>query len=71
MDGMNHTDKSKEWEGMPLGLGMRLSQQPEAAERFWHLSESERAQVVSYVQGGSTGEEAQERIAMAIYRLMN
>lgn len=61
--------KNPEWEGMPLGLGMRLAQDTQASERFWDMSESERAELISYVQGGTTGDEAQERIVEAVNRL--
>ncbi|MCL2031232.1 MAG: YdeI/OmpD-associated family protein [Oscillospiraceae bacterium] len=61
----NHPER----EDIPLGLGMRLAQDPQASKRFWRLTPGERAQTVAYVQGGATGEEAQERIAETVEKL--
>ena len=59
------------WEGMPLGLGMRLAQDTQASERFWKMTPEERDRLVHYVQGGATGDEAQERITEAVNMLHN
>ena len=56
---------------MPLGLGMRLAQDPEASENFWRLTPDGRAQIISYVQGGTTGEDAKKRITATVANLKN
>lgn len=50
---------------IPLGFGMALSQDVEAMSFFGSLSGDLKAGVIRYVQSGSTGPEAKERIQTA------
>lgn len=50
---------------IPLGLGMALSQDVDAMSYFGSLTGQQKAGVIRYVQGGSTGAEAKQRIQSA------
>lgn len=54
---------------LPLGLGMNLAQQPAAMDAFAHLSTAQKNDMVHYIQGSQTGEEARERIAKCVHSL--
>ena len=54
---------------LPLGLGMRLAQDPKALTAFGAMSNTQKESLVRYVQGGRTGADAQERMAGAVQRL--
>lgn len=54
---------------LPIGFGMRLAQDLKAMEHFAALSREEKESMISYIQGGKTGEEAEERVEMAIKQL--
>ena len=54
---------------LPLGLGMRLAQEPRAMDTFGSLDEEQKAQVVGYIQSGATGDDARELIETAINSL--
>lgn len=55
--------------GLPIGFSLKLSQDLEAMQYFSNLSERNKEQVVSYVQGGTTGEEAKNRVEEAVRQL--
>ncbi len=54
---------------LPVGFGFRLAMDVTAMERFAALSEEEKENLVAYVQGGDTSEEAERRVEDAIGRL--
>lgn len=54
---------------LPIGLGMRLMQDRTAMDRYTALSDAEKKSILSYVEGGSTGEDAQERVATTVKSL--
>ena len=54
---------------LPLGLGMRLAQDPRAMDTFGTLSEGQKAQVIGYIQGGATGDDALQRLETAVNSL--
>jgi uncharacterized protein YdeI (YjbR/CyaY-like superfamily) len=60
------TGHNPEGVDLPLGFGMRLAQEPRAMDTFGTLDEGEKAQVVSYIQAASSGEDAQNRIETAV-----
>lgn len=64
--GMGHNPEGPD---LPLGLSMRLAQEPEAIDGFGRLSSAEKAELISYIQACSTGVEAQTRIEDAINAL--
>lgn len=56
---------------LPLGLGMNLAQDPKAMEIFAKMTNKQKEDLISYLQGGVTGEEAEERMADALSKLHN
>lgn len=54
---------------LPIGLGMRLMQDRTAMDRFTALPDAEKKSILNYVEGGSTGEEAEERVAQTVKSL--
>lgn len=54
---------------LPVGFGFKLAMDVKAMERFSALSEEEKENLVAYVQGGDTSEEAERRVEDAIGRL--
>lgn len=56
---------------LPIGFTMRLSQDLKAMENFAAMSEREKIEIVNYIQGATTGEEAEERVTSAVARLHN
>ena len=58
--------KNPDGRDLPLGFGFRLQESPSALRTFSSLNESQRNQVLNYVQGGNTGDDAKNRIANAV-----
>ena len=56
---------------LPIGLGMMLAQNADAMTFFGQLSDTEKTRLISYVQSGHTGRDAENRIAEAVQRLGN
>lgn len=54
---------------LPIGFSMQLSQDLSAMEHFAAMSRQEKEELISYIQGGATGEEAEERVQNAIRSL--
>ncbi len=54
---------------LPVGFGFKLAMDVAAMEKFSALSEEEKNDLIAYVQGGSTSEEAEQRVEEAIGRL--
>lgn len=51
---------------IPLGLGMALSQDVEAMSSFGRMSAEEKKQMIAFVQGATTGDDAKARIQQAV-----
>ena len=56
---------------LPLGFGFRLQESPSALQKYTSLTERERDMVLDYVQGGSSGIDAETRVAHAVDCLSN
>ena len=54
---------------LPVGFGFRLAMDVAAMEKFSALSEEEKEDMIAYVQGGETSEEAEFRVETALSRL--
>lgn len=54
---------------IPLGLGMRLAQNPKAMNTFGHMSKEQKAAMIHHLQAVTTGEESKARITEAIEKL--
>ncbi len=54
---------------LPVGFGFRLAMDVTAMEKFSALSAREKEEMIAYVQGGKTSEEAENRVETAIARL--
>lgn len=54
---------------LPIGLGMRLMQDRTAMDRYTALPDAEKKRILSYVEGGSTGGDAEERVATTVKSL--
>ncbi|MDP4121184.1 MAG: hypothetical protein Q8876_09080 [Bacillota bacterium] len=56
---------------IPLGLGMKLSQDSKALNHFSALTQNEREGIITYVQGSTTGDDAKARIGQVVEGLRN
>jgi len=63
--------KNPEGKDLPLGLGMQLAQVPEAMSTFGNLSQPQRDNIVDYIQGCVSSEDAKARIASVVNGLKN
>jgi hypothetical protein len=54
---------------LPIGLGMRLMQDRTAMDRYTALPDAEKKRILSYVEGGATGDDAEERVAGTVKSL--
>ena len=54
---------------LPIGFSMHLGQDLKAMEHFVALSRLEKEALIEFIQGGTTGEEAEQRVKEAIARL--
>ena len=54
---------------MPLGLTMSLAEDLDAMQTFSNLSPEGQAQIVTYIQGSVSGEDAKERIERVVNEL--
>lgn len=54
---------------LPLGLMMQLGQDLEAMNTFSNLSDSEKEQMIDYIKGATTGDDAKARIHQVINAL--
>ena len=58
-----------DYAALPVGFGFRLAMDVAAMENFSALSEEDKEDMIAYVQGGETSEEAERRVETAIERL--
>lgn len=56
---------------LPEGLGFRLAMDMKAMTNFVNLSEDKKEQLVSYIQGSTTGDEAKNRVMEVVSNLHN
>jgi len=54
---------------LPVGLGMRLALDMEAMTNFVNMPEEGRKQLVDYIEGSTTGEEAKNRVTEVVTNL--
>lgn len=54
---------------LPIGLGMRLMQDRIAMDRYTALPDAEKKRILSYVEGGITGDEAEQRVSHTVKSL--
>ena len=63
--------KNPEGKDLPLGLGMRLAQTPEAMDTYGQLSQGQRDLIVEYIKGCTSSEDARKRISEVVMGLKN
>ncbi|NLK74817.1 MAG: YdeI/OmpD-associated family protein [Clostridiales bacterium] len=54
---------------LPVGLGMRLALDMKAMTNFVNLPEGQKKQLVSYIEGSTTGDEAKQRVTEVVSSL--
>ena len=54
---------------LPVGLGMRLALDMDAMKNFVNLSDQSKKQLVDYIEGSSTGDEAKNRVTEVVRNL--
>lgn len=56
---------------LPVGLGMSLALDMNAMTNFSNLSDTKKQELISYIKGSTTGEEAKNRITEVVSSLHN
>jgi hypothetical protein len=56
---------------LPVGLGMRLALDMKAMTNFSNLPEEKKQELISYIEGSTTGDEAKNRVAEVVNSLHN
>lgn len=56
---------------IPEGLGFRLALDMNAMKNFVNLPDDKRQQLVNYIQGSTTGDEAKNRVTEVVSNLHN
>jgi hypothetical protein len=56
---------------LPLGLGMRLAQEPDAMDAYASMPQPRRDRIVDYIQSCVSGDDARSRIDTVISGLKN
>ena len=54
---------------LPEGLGMRLALDMEAMTNFVNLSDQSKKQVVDYIKGSTSGDDARNRVTEVVRNL--
>ncbi len=54
---------------LPEGLGFRLAMDTKAMTNFANLPEDKKQQMVDYIKGSTTGDEAKNRVAEVVNSL--
>jgi hypothetical protein len=54
---------------LPVGLGMRLALDMEAMTNFANLPDNSKKQLVDYIEGSTTGDEARSRVTEVVSNL--
>lgn len=65
------TGRNPDGPDLPIGFGMHLAQNPRAMEAYGRLSKQRQRELIGYIQGGGTGEDALNRIMSTIAMLNN
>lgn len=56
---------------VPVGLGMSLALDMKAMSNFANLSDSKKQELISYIQGSTTGDDAKNRVTEVVSNLHN
>ena len=56
---------------LPVGLGMRLALDMKAMTNFSNLPDSKKQELISYIEGSTTGDEAKNRVTEVVSSLHN
>lgn len=56
---------------MPVGLGMRLALDLKAMTAFSNLSDAKKQELISYIEGSTTGDDAKNRVTEVVSNLHN
>ncbi|NLO09639.1 MAG: hypothetical protein GX129_07170 [Clostridiales bacterium] len=56
---------------LPVGLGMRLALDMKAMTNFSNLSDTKKQELINYIEGSTTGEEAKNRVTEVVSSLHN
>ena len=56
---------------LPVGLGMSLSLDMKAMTNFSNLSDAKKQEIISYIKGSTSGEEAKNRVTEVVSSLHN
>lgn len=56
---------------LPVGLGMRLALDMDAMKNFVNLPDTSKKQLVDYIEGSTTGDEAKNRVTEVVRNLHN
>jgi uncharacterized protein YdeI (YjbR/CyaY-like superfamily) len=54
---------------MPIGLGMRLALEMKAMNNFANLSDQKKRELINYIEGAQTGEDAKNRVTEVVSNL--
>jgi hypothetical protein len=54
---------------LPVGLGMRLALDMDAMTNFVNLPDNSKKQLVDYIEGSTTGDEAKHRVTEVVSNL--
>jgi hypothetical protein len=54
---------------LPVGLGMRLALDMDAMTNFVNLPDNSKKQLVDYIEGSTTGDEAKNRVTEVVSNL--
>ena len=54
---------------LPVGLGMRLALDMDAMTNFVNLPDNSKKQLVDYIEGSTTGDEAKHRVTEVVRNL--
>ncbi|NLJ95927.1 MAG: hypothetical protein GX321_02135 [Clostridiales bacterium] len=56
---------------VPVGLGMKLALDMKAMTNFASLPDAKKKELVSYIKGSTTGDEAKNRVSEVVSNLHN
>lgn len=54
---------------LPVGLGMRLALDMNAMNNFSNLSDAKKRELISYIEGSTSGEDAKNRVTEVVSNL--
>lgn len=56
---------------VPVGLGMRLALDMQAMSNFANLSDEKKRELITYIEGSTTGDDAKNRVTEVVSDLHN